>query len=186
MSIQIARRQFTVAEFERMAESGILAADDRVELIEGEIVAMTPVGTRHAACVRRLDAILNRRLGQHVQVSVQNPIQIGDSSEPEPDVALLKPRDDFYAQRHPRPDDIVLLIEVAETSLDYDRDVKLPLYARAGIGEVWLIDLNARCVDVYSRPVAGRFVDRARVEGQSYFTSVILPELTMGVADMIG
>ena len=135
-----------------MAEAGIFRADDRVELVEGVIVDMTPIGSRHAAVVARLDSMLSRVVGDEAIVWVQNPIVVGGDSEPQPDVALLRYRDDFYAPSHPTPTDVFLVMEVADASLRYDRDVKIPLYARHGVPEAWLLDLQARTLTVYSEP----------------------------------
>src|SRR3982751_4315477 len=129
MSVQIQKHYFNVDEFYLMARGGVFSEDARVELIEGEVIEMSPIGSRHAGCVDRLNALLNRS-GQNVIVRVQSPIRIDDFSEPEPDIALLKPRADFYSNSHPTPADVLLIIEVAETSVEYDRGVKLPLYAR--------------------------------------------------------
>src|SRR5437870_5978990 len=137
MAVEIAKRCFNVAEYYRMAEAGILTEEDHVELIDGEIVAMSPVGSRHAACVKRLNRILGRRVGDLVVVGVQDPIGLDDYSEPEPDISLLRPRADFYSEAHPIPSDVLMIIEVADSSDLYDREVKVPLYARAGIPETW-------------------------------------------------
>jgi Uma2 family endonuclease len=132
MGVQVQRRLFTVEEYHRMAEAGILSEDDRVELIEGELVTMSPIGSRHAACVARLTALLFPVGGRGI-LWVQNPIRLGARSEPQPDVALLRYRPDFYASAHPGPEDVLLVVEVAETSADADRSLKIPLYARYGI-----------------------------------------------------
>jgi Uma2 family endonuclease len=137
------RRRFTVDEYYCMAEAGILHEDDRVELIEGDIIAMAAIGNRHMSCVKRLNRLFNERLGRRVVVSVQDPIRLSRRTEPQPDVALLRPRDDFYAPGHPGPDDVLLVVEVVDTSLPYDRR-KLRLYARAGIPCVWLAILSSR------------------------------------------
>lgn len=152
MTVQLLRRKFTVEQFHKMAESGILNEDDRVELIRGEIIEMAAIGTKHAACVRRLDNVLHQKLGDKVIISVQNPVGLDDSSEPQPDVVLLKPREDFYASAHPQPKDVFLIIEVADTTIKYDREIKIPLYAEQGIVEVWLVDINSECVEVYREP----------------------------------
>ena len=185
MSIQIAKRQFTVAEYNRMAETGILSERDRVELIQGEIVRMNPIGSRHAACVTRLNMLLTERLAQTVLVSVQNPVEIDEMSELQPDVVLLKPRDDFYAAGHPRPDDILLVIEVADSSLDYERQVKLPIYAKAGIAEVWLVDLAEKCVDVYSQPDGERSSAHARYGSTEQVSPASIADLTVAVEDIV-
>jgi Uma2 family endonuclease len=152
MAVQLAKRYFNVTEYYRMAEAGILTEADRVELIDGEIVKMSPIGSLHAACVRQLDAMLQRQTEQYALVSVQSPIRLSDFSEPEPDVALLRPRSDHYAQAHPAPADVLLVIEVADTTAMSDRNVKVPLYARAGIPEVWLIDLQQDLIEIYAQP----------------------------------
>ena len=133
MPVQVERRTFNVEEYHRMLDAGIITEDDRVELIEGEILMMSPIGSWHAACVNRLDALLHRLFGESVIISVQNPIRLSDFSEPQPDLAVLRARQDYYAQTHPTSNDILLLIEVADQSLEFDRDVKVPLYAKAAI-----------------------------------------------------
>src|SRR5580704_10507425 len=132
MSVQVERRVFTVEEYHRMAEAGILSEDDRVELTDGEIIKMSPSGSRHVACVNRLNAVLTSAIGRAAIVSVQNPFAVNDYSEPQPDIVILKPRNDFYAHSLPTAQDLLLIIEVADTSLSYDRNVKVPAYARAG------------------------------------------------------
>lgn len=146
-----------------MAKAGILNEDDRVELIEGEIVEMNPIGSRHAGCVTRLNHLLSQAVAERAIVSVQNPVQLNDRSEPQPDLLLLKPRPDYYAEAHPGPGDVLLLIEVADASIDDDRNVKLPLYAQAGIPEVWLIDLENAVVEVYRGPAPAGFAETVRV-----------------------
>jgi Uma2 family endonuclease len=133
----IPRRRFTIDEYHRMGEAGVLSEDDRVELLDGEIVQMTPIGAPHASCVDRLNALLARRLGKSAIVRVQNPIILDRRSEPQPDLALLAPRSDFYSGAHPRPRDVLLAIEVMDASRGYDRTLKLSLYARAELREVW-------------------------------------------------
>lgn len=157
MTVEIPKRLFSADEYHQMACTGILSEDDRVELIEGEIVQMSPIGRRHAACVDRLTQLFVRRLGDSAIVRVQNPISLGRHSEPEPDVTLLRPQADFYASGHPGPDDVLLVVEVAETSGQYDREVKIPLYADAGIQEVWLIDLSDEAILVHRNPTAGGY-----------------------------
>jgi len=146
------RHRYTVEDYERMGAAGILGEDDRVELIEGEIIDMPPIGSPHGGSVNRIAQKLTLAVGDRAIVAVQNPIRLDDFSEPQPDIALLKPREDFYAARHPTPDDVLMLIEVAETSIRYDRDKKLPLYARAGIPEVWLVDIKAGRITRYRDP----------------------------------
>jgi Uma2 family endonuclease len=157
-----------------MAEAGILGEDDRVELVEGVIVEMAAMGSRHAACVDRLNRYLNRLVGEEILIRVQNPIRLDDASEPEPDIALLKPRDDFYAREHPGPGDVLLVIEVSDTSVEYDVEVKLPLYARAGIQEAWLVDLTTETISVHSQPVSGGYRQTLRARrGESVKTGAV-------------
>ncbi len=152
MATTVTRHRFTADTYDQMIRAGILKPDDRVELIEGEIVQMSPIGERHAACVKRLNRLCTRILGDRAIVAVQDPIRLSDDSEPQPDLAILKPRDDFYASGHPRAADILLVIEVADTTQTFDRDTKLPLYARAGIAEAWLVDLEKGRVELYRKP----------------------------------
>ncbi len=159
MAVQIQRRSFTVEEYYKMAQAGILSEDDRVELLDGEIVQMPPMGSAHASAVDRLTRLLAHRVGERAIVRVQSPIHLGERSEPQPDLALLVPRSDFYAAAHPGPEDVLLVIEVAETSADFDRQVKAPLYARAGVREVWLVDLPSRRVEVYRSPSGDTYRD---------------------------
>ncbi len=169
-----------------MAEVGILSEDDRVELIQGEIVRMSPIGSRHAACVGRLNRLLQRLVGLDAIVRVQDPISLDGYSEPEPDVALVKPRDDFYSREHPGPGDVLLLIEVADTSVERDLEVKLPLYARAGIPEAWLVDLPAETVEVYSRPDGGEYRETVRTKRGETVTSRTIPGLEVAANDIFG
>jgi Uma2 family endonuclease len=157
VSVQYARRFFSVAEFDQMVEAGVFREDDRLELIDGEIIEMSPIGKRHAACVRKAARTLTRLLGERTLVSVQSPVEAGLRSEPQPDLALLVPRADFYEGLHPGPRHVQLLVEVADTSLEYDVKVKVPMYARAGYKEVWVVDLGARAVRVFSRLSGGTY-----------------------------
>ena len=140
-----------------MAEAGILGEDDRVELIEGEIVDMSPVGAQHAACVKRLRRLLDRVIGDSAVLGIQDPIQLDDGTEPLPDISLLRPSADFYSSSHPTPIDVLLLIEVADATLPTDRRIKVPIYARAAIPEVWVVNLKQEIVEVYSQPSGGSY-----------------------------
>jgi Uma2 family endonuclease len=153
----VRRHRLSVQDYHRMADARILRAGERVELINGEIIDMTPIGSRHAAIVRQLNRLLHRDLGEQGVVLVQDPIVLGQHSEPEPDIVVVRYREDFYAAGHPVAEDVLLVIEVADTSLPYDRDNKVPLYARHGIPEVWLVDLNARTVTRYHTPADGEY-----------------------------
>jgi Uma2 family endonuclease len=151
------RHRLTVEDYYRMAEVGILDHEARVELIEGEIIDMAPPGSPHAAAVHRLAEILIRALNGRANVLVQNPVRLSNFSEPQPDIALLKRRDDFYSANHPRPEDVLLIVEVAASSLAYDRNRKLPLYARHGIPEMWLVDLEHRRLSRHRAPQHGAY-----------------------------
>jgi Uma2 family endonuclease len=146
------RHRFTVEEYHRMASAGLLGEDDRVELVEGEIIDMAPIGSRHNACVARLTRLLVGRLGERAIVFVQSSVRISDLSEPEPDIAVLVPRDDFYAGAHPGPTAILLVVEVADATVGWDRSVKIPMYGRAGVAEAWVVDLTTETVEIWTEP----------------------------------
>jgi Uma2 family endonuclease len=170
-----------------MGEAGVFSEDDHVELLGGQIYAMSPIGSEHAACVDRLTKLFVLRTGEDAVVRVQNPVRLNEASEPEPDLALLSPRDDDYAARHPRPDDVLLVVEVADTSAAFDRDVKRPLYARAGVPELWIVDLASDRIEVHRSPQNDEYTETQSVErGQS--TSVqALPALDpIAVLDVLG
>jgi len=169
-----------------MAEVGLLSKDSRVELIEGEIIEMSPIGSTHGGTVNRSSALLNRKLGDIAIVSVQNPIRLDDFSEPQPDIALLKPRKDFYSKSHPTPEDVLVVVEVTDTSVDYDRNVKLPLYARAGIPEVWLMVLARDVIEVHSQPKNGKYQKVQRLRRGKTLISPTLPEFSCRVEDLLG
>jgi Uma2 family endonuclease len=182
----VERRRFTVEEYYQMAEAGILSEDDRVELIEGEIVEMAAIGSRHHGCVTRLNHLLMRLVGDEYLVSVQGPVRLDARNEPEPDLALLRYREDFYAGAHPGPEDVVLLVEVAETSLGYDRQVKLPLYARFGVPEVWVADLQASAVEVYSDPKDDRYGSARTYGREESLRSATVAGLSAPVREVLG
>jgi Uma2 family endonuclease len=156
----------SVEDYHKMGEAGLFESGARIELIDGELFDMTPIGTQHASTVTRLTDILTDGLRGKAIISVQNPIVLGAQSEPQPDLAVLEKKKDYYASAHPRPGDILLLIEVADTTASRDREIKVPLYARHGIPEVWLIDLEQKRLEVYHGPKAGeyRHVDIYRKE----------------------
>jgi Uma2 family endonuclease len=166
--VQAVRRwPLTVDDYHRLAEVGVFSPEEGVELIEGDVFLLSPIRSRHAACVRRLDDRLRERLGRRAIVSVQCPLRLGAHSEPEPDLALLRSRADYYADGHPSSPDVLLLIEVMETTRDYDRGVKLALYARSGIAEVWLVDLPSERIEVHRRPLGDIYTEtRIHPRGQ--------------------
>jgi len=156
----LTRHRLTVDHYHRMVESGILGPDDRVELVSGEVLDRSPIGSLHAAIVRALARWMAASVGDRAILSVQNPVFLDDASEPQPDIAILAPRVDCYAAAHPSPGDVLLVVEVAETSLAYDLEVKVPLYARHGIAEVWVIDAATRTTHRFRRPTSAGYVDR--------------------------
>lgn len=180
-AISLPPRLFTVAEYDQMIEAGILTEDERIELIAGVITEMSPIGIRHVAWVNDLNMLIIGQLGRSVISSVQNPVHIGEYSEPQPDLVVLRPRADRYRQALPTPADVFLVIEVADTSLEVDRRVKVPLYARAGIPEVWLINLVAETVEVYTEPVEGVYKSARTLKRGDAFTATLLPDLTLTV-----
>jgi Uma2 family endonuclease len=159
MGTLVERRLFNREEYHAMLRAGILKEDDPVELIAGEIVRHMPSGPAHASVVKRLNRLFTRLLGEQVVVSVQDPLGLDEYSEPEPDLMLLRPQGDCYADEHPTADDVWLVIEVAESSLASDTEVKLPLYAEHGVPEVWIVDLVNRQVVVSAEPAHGRYLD---------------------------
>jgi Uma2 family endonuclease len=185
MSVQVARRYFNVNEFYRMAAAGVFSEDDRVELIEGEILEMSPIGSRRAACVGRLTELFAQQVGSQAIVWVQNPIHLDDYSETLPDISLLKRRADFYAEHHPTPADVLLIVEVADSSIDY-RNIKLPIYAQANIPEVWLVNLSKNIVEVYTRPADGKYQKSRRLKRGELLVSTQVPDLSIGIDEIPG
>ena len=186
MAAQLLRRRFTVHEYHRMGQVGILGEDDRLELLEGEIVEMAPIGSRHQAVVNRLTRLVSNWLGDSAVVSVQGPVRLEDHSEPQPDLMLLRSRADFYASNHPGPGDVLLLVEVSDTSTEYDREVKLPLYARYGIAEVWLVGLEAEAIEVYRAPTAQGYQEVSQAGRGHRISPIAFPQLELAAADIIG
>jgi len=186
MSVEPVRHLFTVEEYERMGEAGLFDEGPRIELVGGEIVEMSPIGRRHAACVNRLTALLTGALGDRFIVAVQNPMRLDDLSEPQPDLVVLQPRPDFYAAFHPRPEDTLLVIEVAETSLNWDREVKRARFAAAGVAEVWIVDLGAGMVEVATEPGPSGYAQVRRLGPAAVVVASAVPGLTCTVASIIG
>ncbi len=187
MALTLRRRRFTLDEYHRMGETGILGEDDRVELIEGEIIEMSPIGSRHAGTVARIHHIFSTRLGDRAVVWGQNPLLLTrHQSEPQPDVVLLAPRADFYTGRLPEPPDVGLLVEVADSSLLYDRRTKLPLYARSGVVEAWLVDLEAGRVEIHRGLAGGRYREVQLPRPGETFAPRAFPDLIVTLGDLLG
>jgi Uma2 family endonuclease len=180
------KRQITVSEYYAMAESGILAPDERVELIEGEIYRMAPIGNRHAGCVKRLNGILTPLLAGRATIGIQDPVRLSDLSEPEPDVSVLRYRSDGYGGGHPGSADVFFLVEAADTSLDFDQRVKLPLYARSGIPEVWIVDLPQGLIEIHRSPQAGRLREIRQARRGERLSPAAFPDLDLDTAQILG
>jgi Uma2 family endonuclease len=178
------RHRLTVEDFHRMVEAGILGEDVRVELIEGELIDMPPVGSKHAGTVTRLSRMLTLAVSGKAIVYAQNPVVFRQYSEPQPDIALLKPRADDYTGALPVSEDVLLLVEVAESSLSYDREVKVPLYAHYGIPELWLIDLQHERVEIYREPGTGGYRTTVRPENSECISPSLLPGVSVCLPDL--
>jgi len=184
MTDWITRHRITVDEYYRMAEVGILAPDARVELIEGEIIDMPLIGAEHGGTVAQLSQLLMSAVGQRAQVFSQSSLRLSDSA-PVPDLALVKPRADFYKKRHPAPADTLLIIEVSESSLRYDLQTKAPLYARHGIPEYWIIDLSGRQVRFFRSPDSGQYTDVTSTASPGVVSLLALPEVQIDLAHVL-
>lgn len=186
MGMPQAIHRFTVDEYHRMGEAGIFHEDDRVELLDGQIVEMTPIGVRHAACVKRLTALFARLAGHRATLSIQDPLVLDTHQEPQPDVALLRYRADGYQTGHPRAADTLLVIEVADTSVEADRARKIPLYARASIPEAWLVNLPGDGIEVHRHPRGGHYADVRTARRGEGIAPLAFPDLALRVDDILG
>jgi len=178
----VRKHRLTVADFRRMGETGILREDARVELIEGEIIDMSPIGSTHAGTINRLIQLFHVAFGQSAVLSIQNPLNLGMHSEPQPDLAVLRPREDFYTSSHPRSEDVLLLVEVCESSLRYDRETKLPLYARHGIPEVWLVDVAQQQLSLFRAPEGEVYRDVTSPAALGVLTPEHLPSANVNLS----
>ena len=182
----INKKLFTVDEYHRMAEVGILSEVGRFELIRGEIVEMTNPGSPHSSRVNRLNRLFTSRLGEFVIVSVQDPVRLDVQSEPMPDLALLKPRDDFYAEAHPSPEDVLLVVEISDTTVKYDSSVKATLYAKAGIPEYWLLDVTKDVLVVRTDPAAGAYRNVHILHRGEAISPQKLPSTSFSIDEILG
>ena len=186
MAVQLTRRRFTVDEYHWMARVGILGEDDRVELIDGEIVEMPPIGPEHALTVAECNERFVQSFADLAQVWVQNPIRLDQHDEPEPDLALVRRRQGTYRLALPTPGDVFLVVEVAHTSLAADRRVKIPLYARAGIPEAWLIDIQHGLIHVYREPGPDGYRLTSTLRHGDRLAPLAFPDREIAVADLLG
>ncbi len=184
-SIQASRKCFSVTDYHKMNRAGIFAPNERTELIQGEVVTMSPIGSHHAACVDRLNRIFVKVFPDQVIVRVQNPVRIDDWTELEPDIAVVNFQSDFYKNSHPEPPDVHLIIEVADTTLHYDRKVKLPIYAACGIAEVWLADLTNSNIEIYSSPSESGYETIRIFRKNKPIESSAFPDLHICVDDIV-
>ena len=180
------RHRLTVDEYYRMAKAGVFAPDARVELIEGEVIDMASIGTRHASAVKKLNALLSAATQGRATVAVQDPLRLSDMSEPQPDLMLLRPRADFYAQAHPGPADVLLLIEVSDTTSAYDRGIKVDLYARHGVADVWIVDLDNNTVRFFRHGDGERYTDITASETPRATPVAALPGVTIDLSGLLG
>ena len=177
------RHRWTVAEYHRMAEVGLLHEDSRVELIDGEIIEMAPIGSEHAGHNNYLMSCLAHRLYGKAVVAGQNPVILGGYEEPQPDIALLRWRNDYYRTAHPHAEDVLLIIEISDSTLRYDHDVKIPLYAKNGIPEVWLLDIQNRQLEIQREPINGVYQQRdCRRAGQ--IAPILCPDAVIDLAEL--
>lgn len=179
---------FSIEQYYKMAKIGILNIDARTELIAGEIIEMSPIGTKHAASLSKLADLLRdltRNLRENrVLIRQQNPVQLSDRTEPQPDIAIVVDRDDYYADAHPQPADILLLIEVADSTIKYDREVKAKLYAKAGILELWIVNLDAQVFEVYRQPHEGIYTQMQIYQKGQTVSLVCLPDVAIAVSEI--
>ncbi len=187
MAIEVQRWLFTVEDYHKLGRDGFFGEDGgedaRLELIEGEIVVMSPIGGKHTHCINQFNRRLVRLVGDGFLVSVQNPVRLANDTEPQPDLAVVRDRD--YGDRNPGPGDVLLLVEVSDSTLRYDRDVKLPLYAAAGIPEVWLADFKGARLLRFSDPRDGRYQAIAEARRGETLTSLALPAVAIAAADVL-
>ena len=179
------KHRITVNEYHRMAEEGLLAPDARVELIEGEIIDMAPIGSPHGSIVDRLNHAFVHAVGRRAIVRVQGAVRLSERNEPQPDLALLKPRRDHYSKSHPGPSETLLLIEVSDTTLRYDRQIKCRYYARYDIPEVWIIDTRARKLHVFRGPTKGNYHDTTSTSRPGVMALAALPGVEVDLPDLL-
>ena len=187
MVMEMTRRRFCVRDFYLMDKAGVFCENDRVELIDGEIVDMAPIGSYHNSCVTTLTHIFVRAVPDGVRVQVQGAVQIDESALFQPDLTILRPREDNYIESNPTPEDTLLIIEVSDSTLAHDRNVKIPKYAQAGVPEVWQVNLPYGFIDRYTDPdtAAGRYRSVIRYSRGQRITPTLLPDVTLEVSEIL-
>jgi Uma2 family endonuclease len=188
MSTEVVRRLFTVGEYHRMVHAGILRESDRLELIDGEIIQMSPIGPWHWISVARATALLIKKLDERAVVSIQGPVRLDDWSEPQPDAAVFKPRKDFYAGKAggPDPGDVLLIVEMADSSLSYDQNQKRSRYARSKLPEYWIVDLNHECLLVFRSPRGDGYETALTLQRGETIAPLAFPDVAIAVDDLLG
>lgn len=183
--LQLQRHRLTADEYQRLGQAQIFAPDARVELIDGEVIDMAPIGTRHWAIVSRLQRLVHDAVGHRAVIATQLSLRLGTHSEPQPDLGLFKPRDDFYIQALPQAADTLLLIEVSDTSLRYDREIKLPLYARHGVAEYWIVDLESNLLRTHRQPEGERYAIVTETGEPGLVAIAALPEVRLDLTGLL-
>ena len=186
MVAELVRHKFKRQDYYHLQEVGVLQPGDRVELIQGEIIQMSPISSLHAAHVKRLNYLFAQKFGNQVLIGVQDPVILDDYSEPQPDIALLRPREDFYAAGHPQVEDIFLLVEVSNTTLEIDRQIKIPLYATSGIQEVWLVNTRDQCLEIYRCPLGNTYQELQVLTSEARVKLLAQPLVEFGVEEILG
>ncbi len=183
--MQLATRKFTVEQYHQMAEAEVFAPEERLELIRGEIIEMSPIGLKHATVVKRLNNLLTYQLHNQAIIGVQDPIQLDNFSEPQPDISVLKMRSDFYELEIPKSQDILWLIEVSDKTLKYDQEIKITLYAESKINEVWLVNLNNNTLEVYRDPQNNIYQDEQILQVNQSLSSLVFPNLIIEINEIL-
>jgi Uma2 family endonuclease len=178
------KHPISAEEYLRMGKAGVFAPEARLELIEGEIIEMAPIDPPHAGCVKTLNRLLSRRAADHAIVSVQDPLVISDRSVPQPDLALLRPRRDDYRRSHPAASDVLLVVEVSDTTLAFDLRTKVPLYARCAIAELWVVDVNEQVLHVFRDPGAAGYATSLTFTGEQAVASTAIPDAVLQVQEL--
>jgi Uma2 family endonuclease len=180
------KHRFSVKDYYRMAETGVLPPNARVELLNGEIIDMSPIGPFHGGVTTYLAELFTAAAHRRWQTRVQNPVRLDEASEPQPDIVLARPTPDFYRKRHPQPDDVFLLVEVSDSTIESDHAEKLPAYGRAGIAEVWIVNLNGLTVEVYREPNFTGYGSKTILRAGQQAVPLAFPDAVVDVAELLG